>query len=168
MLKDFFKLEETEEEIIRVNHAGELGAKQIYLGQLKALNGDVEILEMLESELEHLEYFEEKIKQTGVRPSMLNEIWKPSAFLMGYLSAKIGGRKIAMLCTEKVEEVIEKHYENQISILENSELKEKIIKFRAEEIEHMKIGKIEGRESELIGKLFSGLTKLAIVLSKKI
>jgi ubiquinone biosynthesis monooxygenase Coq7 len=168
MLRDFFKLEETEEEMIRVNHAGELGAKQIYLGQLKALNGDVEILEMLESELEHLEYFEEKIKQTGVRPSMLNEIWKPCAFLMGYLSAKIGGRKIAMLCTEKVEEVIEKHYENQISILKNSELKEKIIKFRAEEIEHMKIGKIEGRESELIGKLFSGLTKLAIVLSKKI
>jgi ubiquinone biosynthesis monooxygenase Coq7 len=168
MLKDFFKLEETEEEMIRVNHAGELGAKQIYLGQLKALNNDVEILEMLESELEHLEYFEEKIKQTGVRPSLLNAIWKPSAFLMGYLSGKIGGRKIAMLCTEKVEEVIEKHYESQIAILENSELKDKIIKFRAEEIAHMKIGKIEGRESELIGKLFSGLTKLAIVLSKKI
>lgn len=163
-----FELQEAEDEIIRVNHAGELGAKQIYLGQLKALKEDTEILEMLESELEHLEYFESLIRKTGVRPSLLNEIWKPCAFLMGYLSVKIGGRKMAMLCTEKVEAVIEKHYLSQIESLPEGELKEKISKFREDEISHQKTGKLEGKENKLASHCFTFATKMAINLSKKI
>ena len=50
-------------EIIMVNHAGEYGAQRIYEGQLahmKDLNSKALIKEMLEQELEHLDYFEKQ------------------------------------------------------------------------------------------------------------
>ena len=45
-------------------------------------------------------------------------------------------KRAAMLCTASVEEVIDEHYKNQIEQIEVDEkdLKEKIIKFRQEEL----------------------------------
>ncbi len=124
--------ENLREDFTRVNHAGEIGAKFIYLGQLKALKEDEEILEMLEGELKHLEFFEEEIEKNGYKPSILNPIWQKMAFAMGYLSGK-HSKKMAMLCTKEVEDVIEKHYQKQIDILENyDDFKEKLIQFRNE------------------------------------
>lgn len=163
--KNLFKIEK-EHEIVRVDHAGELGAKYIYLGQLQALKNDNQILEMLEGELIHLQYFEDKIKQEGIRPSALNPIWRPCAFLLGFLTAKLGGRRFAMLCTEKVEEVISEHYAEQIDLLEESNFKQVLIKFRNDEIMHLNTGKNEGLKNEITGKLISFFTKTAIKLSK--
>jgi ubiquinone biosynthesis monooxygenase Coq7 len=46
-----------------------------------------------------------------------------------------------MLCTASVEEVIDKHYLNQINQLgpDEKELKKKIIKFREDELHHKDI-----------------------------
>ena len=51
------------------------------------------------------------------------------------------GKKAAMLCTASVEEVIDKHYQDQIDQLDKSEkeLKKKIIKFRDDELHHKDI-----------------------------
>ena len=52
------------DQIIRVNHAGEYGAKRIYEGQMeftKDQEARKEIQEMYESELEHLDYFYNKL-----------------------------------------------------------------------------------------------------------
>lgn len=155
-----------QDEIIRVNHAGELGAKYIYEGQIKALQEDREILEMLEGELIHLEYFEEKLRESKGRPSFFNGIWKFLAFNMGFLGARFGGRKVAMLCTAKVEEVIEKHYGAQIEALKDSELKETLKKFRNEEAHHMEAGKKSSEELKIIGFIFTFATKLGICVSK--
>jgi ubiquinone biosynthesis monooxygenase Coq7 len=48
------------------------------------------------------------------------------------------GEKAAMLCTASVEEVIDDHYKNQTYKLEEDEkeLKEKIVKFREDELHH--------------------------------
>lgn len=165
-----FSLKNPEEEMIRVDHAGELGAKYIYLGQLKALKGDREILEMLEGELTHLDFFEEEISKRGVRPSLLNPLWKHCAFAMGYLTA-LGSRKAAMLCTEKVETVIASHYGEQISILEentpqNCELIEKLKKFKEDELEHLHIGRASSMSHKMLGNIITFCTKTAIKSSK--
>lgn len=158
-------------EIIRVDHAGELGAKYIYLGQLKALGEDIEIIEMLEGEIKHLEYFENAIKASNVRPSILNIIWKDCAFLMGFIIAKTHARNGAMLCTKEVEDVIEKHYTKQIKILNDlnieNDLKEKVTQFREEEISHLDIGEKNSNENKLITMLVKNITKLAIYFSTK-
>ena len=51
-----------------------------------------------------------------------------------------------MLCTASVEEVIDKHYQNQINQLQNDDkkLKSKIIKFREDEIHHKNIAYEQG------------------------
>ncbi len=63
MQKPLFKLKRKIDEILRVNHAGEYGAKMIYLGQLSSINNKKdhdEIKLMYEQELVHLKYFEKK------------------------------------------------------------------------------------------------------------
>jgi ubiquinone biosynthesis monooxygenase Coq7 len=129
--------------MIRVDHAGELGARFIYQGQLAALKGQScyqEIKHMQEQELKHLSYFEEEIRKRGVRPTFLSPVWSLLGFGLGYVTGKMG-EKAAMACTEAVEEVIGEHYQSQVDTLENypeeKALKEMIIKFRDEEMEHL-------------------------------
>ena len=58
------------ERFIRVNHAGEFGAKRIYEGQLAVLknNKDAAVIEhMKDQELHHLETFEKLIVERKVR-----------------------------------------------------------------------------------------------------
>ena len=56
-----------------------------------------------------------------------------------------------MLCTASVEEVIDKHYQNQINQLHSNEkvLKEKIKKFRDDELHHKNIAYENGASKEL-------------------
>ena len=84
------------------------------------------------------------------------------------------GKKAAMLCTASVEEVIDKHYQNQINQLEKDEknLKDKIKKFREDEIHHKDIAYEEGATKEgpyfLLDKIIKTGSKLAIKISEKI
>ena len=79
-----------------------------------------------------------------------------------------------MLCTASVEEVIDEHYENQINQLESDEkkLKEKIIKFREDELHHKDIAYEEGATKEgiysIMDKIIKTGSKIAINISEKI
>lgn len=160
------------ESIIRVNHAGEYGAKRIYQGQLSVLKGNKEIQEMYEQELKHLEYFDHEMKKRRVRPTVLSPLWHFGGFAMGAVTA-ILGQKAAMLCTVAVEEVIEEHYASQLKKLDNSEpiLKAKIKQFREEEMEHKDVGLKHGAKEapayRILKSTIKNITKTAIYLSKK-
>ncbi|MFN7038518.1 MAG: demethoxyubiquinone hydroxylase family protein [Alphaproteobacteria bacterium] len=127
------------EEIIRVNHAGEYGAKRIYEGQLAVLKDTPSyqtISHMKDQEEKHLKYFEEQLKEKRIRPSILFPLWHVGGYILGVTTSLLG-EKAAMACTEAVEEVISEHYEKQIEILDSDpKLREKIQEFRNEEIEH--------------------------------
>ena len=92
---------------------------------------------------------------------------------LGFGSA-ILGKKAAMLCTASVEEVIDEHYSNQINQLENDEkkLKEKIIKFRKDELHHKDIAYAEGATKKgvysILDKIIKTGSKIAINISEKI
>ena len=92
---------------------------------------------------------------------------------LGFGSALIG-KKAAMLCTASVEEVIDKHYQNQINQLnaDEKELKNKIIKFRDDEIHHKDIAYEEGATKEglysILDKVIKTGSKIAINISEKI
>lgn len=126
--------------IIRVNHAGEYGAKRIYQGQMAVLKQSASlpvIAHMAEQEEVHLSYFEQEIIKRKVRPTALFPLWHVSGFLLGAATAFLG-EKAAMACTAAVEEVIDQHYAKQLQQLDDSEkeLKNTIARFREEEIEH--------------------------------
>jgi len=168
------------EQFIRVDHAGERGAIKIYEGQLLALNTFIKnedlkkkIEEMKVHEEEHRDYFENEIKKRKINPTKFLPLWDLLGVGLGFGSA-ILGKKAAMLCTASVEEVIDEHYSNQINQLENDEkkLKEKIIKFRKDELHHKDIAYEEGATKEgvysILDKIIKTGSKIAINISERI
>ena len=167
-------------EFIRVDHAGERGAIKIYEGQLLALNTFVKnddlknkIEEMKIHEKEHCDYFENEIKKRNIEPTKFLPLWDILGVGLGFGST-ILGKKAAMLCTASVEEVIDEHYSNQIKELKNDEkqLKNKIIKFRKDELHHKDIAYKEGATKKgvysILDKVIKTGSKIAISISEKI
>lgn len=136
---------ELTERIIRVDHAGEYGARRIYEGQLAVLGRHPKIEHMARQERAHLARFEQMVVERRVRPTLLTPIWHVAGFALGAATALLG-EKAAMACTEAVEEVIDEHYANQHAQLgdDEAELKTVIEQFRAEEIEHRDTARAEG------------------------
>jgi len=168
------------EEFIRVDHAGERGAVKIYEGQLLALNtlvNDENLKETIEEmklhEKEHCEFFENEIKKRKIKPTKFLPLWDLLGVGLGFGST-ILGKKAAMLCTASVEEVIDKHYQNQINQLgpDEKDLKNKIIKFREDELHHKDIAYEKGATKKgfysIMDKIIKTGSKLAINISEKI
>ena len=170
----------TLEEIIRVDHAGERGAIKIYEGQLLALktlkqNPSLKrkIEDMKEHEKEHYEYFDNQIKKRNIKPTKLLPLWDVMGVALGFGTAMLG-EKAAMLCTASVEEVIDGHYKDQTFKLGKDEkkLKDKIIKFREDELHHKDIAYDNGATKKglfgLLDKVIKTSSRIAITISEKI
>ena len=168
------------EEFIRVDHAGDRGAVKIYEGQLLALNTIVKndnlkktIEDMKEHETEHCEFFEKEIKKRNIKPTKFLPLWDLLGVGLGFGSTLLG-KKAAMLCTASVEEVIDKHYLDQINQLgpDEKELKKKISKFRQDELDHKDIAYEEGATKKgiysIMDKIIKTGSKIAINISEKI
>ena len=168
------------EEFIRVDHAGERGAIKIYEGQLLALNTIVKdenlkkIIEKMKiHEKEHCAFFENEIKKRNIKPTKFLPLWDLLGVTIGF-SSTILGKKAAMLCTASVEEVIDEHYQNQINQLNSDEkkLKEKITKFRQDELHHKDIAYEKGATKKglygILDKIIKTGSKIAINISEKI
>jgi len=168
------------EEFIRVDQAGERGAIKIYEGQLLALNLFIKddklinmIQEMKNHEKEHLDFFDKEIQKRDIKPTKLLPLWDLLGVGLGFSSAMMG-KKATMLCTASVEEVIDGHYQNQLNELQSDEknLKEKIKKFRDDEIHHKNIAYDNGASKEGLYSIFDKIiktgSKVAINISEKI
>ena len=170
----------TLEEIIRVDHAGERGAIKIYEGQLLALKtfkqDEVlkrQIEEMKEHEKEHYEFFNNELQKRKIAPTKLLPLWDLLGVTLGFGTAMLG-KKATMLCTASVEEVIGDHYQNQTYKLNEDEkdLKEKIVKFREDELSHKDIAYEGGATKNglygLLDKVIKTSSRIAITISEKI
>ena len=168
------------EEFIRVDHAGERGAIKIYEGQLLALDTLVKdenlkktIEDMKVHEKTHFDFFEKEIKKRNIKPTKFLPLWDLLGVGLGFGSVLLG-KKAAMLCTASVEEVIDEHYLNQIKQLDSNEekLKNKIIKFRKDELNHKNIAYEKGATKKgvysVLDKIIKTGSKIAINISEKI
>ena len=131
-------------EILRVDHAGELGAVAIYRGQRAVFAGAAKpppiaeaLDEMQAHEAAHLSAFDALLTARGVRPTALAPFWRVAGFLLGAGTALMG-EKAAHACTEAVESVIEQHYADQIAELipREPELAAELSRFRDDELSH--------------------------------
>jgi len=163
--------------MIRVNHAGEFGAKRIYAGQL-AVMGDRtpaarSIAHMAEQEERHLSAFDKMMTERGVRPTALHPVWNVAGFALGAVSAAIGP-EAAMACTVAVETEIDRHYSEQLAEIGDSdpELSAMIEDFQADELEHKATALEQGAERAPAYPLLSALVRMgcrtAIAVSKHI
>lgn len=170
------------EQMIRVNHAGEYGAKQIYKGQLFVLGHDETIAHMAEQEQEHLDAFTHILIDKGIRPSLLQPLWHVGGFALGAMTAWMG-RDFAHTCTVAVETVIDEHYQSQIATLQKSDGEVKTVeeaaltalieKCRADECEHKDIANQEAgvdlsERYPITSGIIRCITRTAIEIAKRI
>jgi ubiquinone biosynthesis monooxygenase Coq7 len=167
-------------EMIRVDHAGEYGAVQIYRGQ-RAVFDRIEgkahaarvIADMEAGEQEHLKTFDRMIAERGVRPTAMAPLWRVMGFGLGAATALMGERA-AHACTEAVEDVIEEHYGRQSQALAgvDAELKHVVDRFRADEIAHKDTAIEQGARDAFGYSVLSAVIKAgcraAIRISEKI
>jgi ubiquinone biosynthesis monooxygenase Coq7 len=163
--------------MLRVDHAGEVGAVRIYAGQ-RAVMGDRvpaarTIARMAAQEEAHRARLEAMLVARGVRPTLLGPLWDRTGHALGVVTALIGP-EAAMACTAAVETEIDRHYGAQLAQLGTAdpELRETVAAFRAEEIEHRDLALAEGAERAPAYPLLAGAIRLgcrvAIALSKRI
>ena len=140
--------------MLRVDHAGELAAFQIYSGQLAVLSRTHPelvplIQEMQDQESHHLDIFNNLLATHCVRPTVMTPIWRIAGWSLGAITAAIG-KEAAMACTSTVETVIGEHYDDQVRNLmdlekkypdggELNHLTETVSQFRDDELEHRDI-----------------------------
>ena len=128
---------------------------------------------MREHEQEHSNFFENEIKERNIKPTKFLPLWDLLGVSLGFGST-ILGKKAAMLCTASVEEVIDKHYLDQINQLgsDEKELKKKIIKFREDELDHKDIAYEKGATKKgfysIMDKIIKTGSKIAIKVSEKV
>jgi 3-demethoxyubiquinol 3-hydroxylase len=163
--------------MIRVDQAGEYGAKRIYAGQLAILGqtapGAKAIAHMAAQEERHLAFFNTMVAQRGVRPTALQPLWTVAGYALGAVTAAIGP-EAAMACTVAVETEIDRHYSAQLEELGDSdpELSAAILDFQAEELEHKDAALAAGAERAPAYPLMSALIRAgcraAIAVSQRI
>lgn len=163
--------------MIRVDQAGEYGATRIYGGQLAVMGHRSaqarEIAGMALQEEQHRAFFDRMIAERGVRPTVLQPFWDVAGFALGAVTAAIGP-KAAMACTAAVETEIDKHYEDQLVELGDSdpELSAAIRQFQAEELEHRDTALAHGaEEAPAYPLLYAAIRlgcKVAIATAKRI
>ncbi len=161
--------------MIRVDHAGEYGAVQIYAGQLAVLgdrgNADL-VRHMQEQEKRHLSTFDRLVAARRVRPSILLPLWHVAGFALGAMTAALGERA-AMACTAAVEDAIDEHYGAQVTELgdDEPELRATIETFRAEELDHRETALAHEAEQapgyQVLTALIKTGCKVAIALSER-
>lgn len=167
-------------EMLRVDHAGEYGAVAIYRGQRavfdrlphKAQTAAL-LKDMEDGEQHHLAAFDKLLAERKVRPTLLAPFWNAAGFGLGAATALMG-EKAAMACTAAVEDVIEKHYAEQIGELESGEpgLAETVRQFRDDELEHKRTAEAHGAEDAPGYRLLSAAIRLgcraAIRIAEKV
>ena len=166
--------------MLRVDHAGELGAVHIYRGQRAVLMrapGRERIAAQLEEmeghEAVHLARFEQLLNERRVRPTLLAPLWRAAGYALGAGTALLGERA-AHACTEAVETVIGGHYAEQVEEVRDREpeLALELARFRDEELEHLDTAVAEGaREApgyRVLSTVIRAGCRAAIKISEKV
>ncbi|MFH4974431.1 hypothetical protein AB6A40_001140 [Gnathostoma spinigerum] len=134
--------------IIRVDHVGELAADRIYAAQTAIFSGKpiANVVEkMWAEEKEHLHTMERLCARHDVSPSIFVPVFSLAAYALGAVTA-LAGQEAAMACTVAVEDLIEKHYNDQMKDLiaddpeVHSSLLNDLKRLRDEEVEHHNTG----------------------------
>ena len=162
--------------ILRVDHAGEYGARRIYEGQLAVLGKSPSaptLREMADQEGAHLRAFERLLVERKARPTVLLPLWHMAGYALGAATALLG-ESAAMACTVAVEEVIDEHYRGQIAALDGEEagLGQTLEQFRRDEVAHRDTALAAGAENapgyEALTAAVKTASRLAIWLSERL
>ncbi len=167
------------EEMLRVDHAGELAAVQIYRGQKDVFRAagraDMadDMARMEGEEQVHLDRFNSLLTEHQTRPTLMTPLWRIAAYGLGVGTALLG-EKAAHACTEAVETVIAEHYADQADEWEGRDaaLAEQFREYREDELRHhdhaVEQGAHEAPGYEVLTAVIKAGCRVAIKVSEKV
>lgn len=126
--------------LMRVNHVGEVCAQALY--QAQALSGrDPALKRQFEAaareEGDHLAWTEQRLRELGDRPSLLNPLWYAGAFVIGLAAGRAGDARSLGFVVE-TERQVESHLEGHLARLPAADLASRAIvrEMQADEARH--------------------------------
>jgi len=81
--------------LMRVNHVGEVCAQALYQAQALTARNDAvreQMAAAARDETDHLAWTEQRLRELGARPSLLNPLWYAGAFAIGLAAGRAGDR----------------------------------------------------------------------------
>ena len=166
------------ERIIKVNHAGEFGAVNIYRAQIQLASITAPSIvptlrEFIAHERRHLEIFGEYLTTHSVRRCRSYWLCGLGGYALGFVTALMG-RSGIMACTAAVESVVTRHLMEQMRELQaqgETDALHAVASIVEDEVEHQQIGVMMGRESILykpLGAVVAAATAFVIWLGMKL
>ncbi len=131
--------------LMRINHSGEVCAQALYQGQ--ALTASLpEVREKMEQaaeeEIDHLVWCEQRIRELGSQPSLLNPLFYGLSFAIGASAGAISD-KVSLGFVAATENQVCKHLDDHLQQIPESDRKSRAI------LEHMRIDEEEHAISAL-------------------
>ncbi len=106
--------------LMRVNHVGEVCAQALYSAQAMATSSSAlrqHFLHASADETDHLAWTEQRLKELGGHPSLLNPVWYAGAFAIGWLAGKAGGDRVSLGFVVETERQVEAHLQGHLQQL---------------------------------------------------
>ena len=128
-------------QLMRVNHAGEVAAQALYLGQsLAAHNVDTksDMKHSADEELVHLSWCAKRLDELESKPSKLTPVWFVGCLTIGFIAGKYGD-ETSYSFTAETERQVAEHLSDHLNRLPKNDLRscELLKKMLADEIMHM-------------------------------
>ena len=156
--------------LMRINHTGEVCAQALYAGQALTAKSHETIASMKHAaaeEVDHLAWCDERLTQLGSRPSLLNPIFYGLSFALG-ATAGLAGDKWSLGFVAETERQVEKHLQNHLDEIPESDQKTKAIikQMIIDEQQHGESAKAAGGKNlpnpiQLAMKTMAGVMKKA-------
>ena len=134
--------------LMRVNHSGEVAAQGLYIGHAILAKTDQQkemMLNMASEEKDHLEWCEKRIDELKGNTSILNPIWFSGSIVIGMISS-ISKDKNALGFIEETEKQVAKHLDTNLEKIPKTDKKTyKILKkMKSDEEQHGETAKNNG------------------------
>lgn len=157
--------------LMRVNHAGEVSAQALYQGQAMTAKLPTVKAQMTQAALEevcHLAWCEQRLRELGSHPSVLNPIWYFGSLALGAI-AGLAGDKWSLGFVEETERQVTHHLEQHLECSPPQDLKTKAIltKMQQDESAHADIAQQAGAAilPVMLKRIMAGVSKLMTVSS---
>ena len=159
-------------DILRVDHAGEVGAIRIYRAQIaiarhRAPDIVPVLLESLGDEVGHRDFFAASMNRRGIVPCHMLGLWWSGGAILGAVTALLG-RDAILTCTEAVERTVHRHMNDQILWLasRDADLADGLAAIRDQEVGHLSAAQAAGgRRPRWLDGTIAAATEMLVWMS---
>jgi len=111
--------------LMRVNHAGEVAAQGLYLGQSLSAKSSATKQQMRDAAAEegdHLDWCAQRLNELGSHTSYLNPLWHTGSIMIGVITGQTGDR-LSYGFVEETEQQVMKHLQKHLAELPTQDQK---------------------------------------------